>query len=189
MSSTTTSSIMVRDVRPCKKYQPNVCRNTTTTWPPLMLGRTSHSTYPKIRCATNPSTETESQVRCWEVSDLRSSTRIQISSRTHMTMTTYVPTRRSRNSNRYAENAKKNGGDGSYRQLQRYHDNKQAILRHSALLNAFKHNRLPNRSTMIKHNITESDVAGFMTEMRNPWFFDFYTDSWKLQFPNDRFQC
>ncbi len=70
--------------------------------------------------------------------------------------------------NRYAENAKKNGGDGSYRQLQRYHDNKQAILRHSALLNAFKHNRLPNRSTMIKHNITESDVAGFMTEMRNP---------------------
>ena len=70
--------------------------------------------------------------------------------------------------NRYATETKKNGGSGEYRQLQYYNDRKDTILRRTALLNAWKHKRLPFKSTMIKHNITEEDVASFMDEMRNP---------------------
>ena len=70
--------------------------------------------------------------------------------------------------NRYATEAKKNGGSGNYRQLQRYHDQKESILRHSALQNAWKMRRLPNKSTMTKHGITEEDVAVFNDKMRNP---------------------
>jgi len=68
----------------------------------------------------------------------------------------------------YATEAKKNGGSGNYRQLQRYHDQKESILRHSALQNAWKMRRLPNKSTMIRHCITEEDVAVFNDKMRNP---------------------
>jgi hypothetical protein len=70
--------------------------------------------------------------------------------------------------NRYAGSAKKNGGDGGYRQLQRYHDQKESILRRCALMNSWKCNRLPNRSTMIKHNLTEEDVATFVAKMNTP---------------------
>ena len=70
--------------------------------------------------------------------------------------------------NRYAESAKKNGGDGDYRQLQRYHDQKHSILRRCALMNSWKCNRLPNRSTMIKHNLIEEDVATFVAKMNTP---------------------
>ena len=70
--------------------------------------------------------------------------------------------------NRYATETKKNGGSGNYRQLQRYHDQKESILRHSALQNAWKMRRLPNKSTMTKHGITEEDVAVFNDKMRNP---------------------
>ena len=70
--------------------------------------------------------------------------------------------------NRYAGSAKKNGGDGGYRQLQRYHDQKHSILRRCALMNSWKCNRLPNRSTMIKHDLTEEDVATFVAKMNTP---------------------
>ena len=70
--------------------------------------------------------------------------------------------------NRYAESAKKNGGDGDYRQLQYYKERKDTILRRCALVNAWKCNRLPNRSTMIKHNLTEEDVAAFVAKMNTP---------------------
>ena len=70
--------------------------------------------------------------------------------------------------NRYAENAKKNGGDGSYRQLQRYHDQKVAILRKCCLMNAWKLKRKPTMASMIKHNITEEDVGKFVASMENP---------------------
>jgi hypothetical protein len=70
--------------------------------------------------------------------------------------------------NRYQENAKKNGGDGSYRQLQRYHDQKESILRKCCLMNAWKLKRKPTMASMIKHNITEEDVGKFVASMENP---------------------
>ena len=66
---------------------------------------------------------------------------------------------------RYADQAKKNGGTGEYRQLKYYNDRKADILRQSALMNAWKHRRLPFKSTMLKHNITEEDVASFIADM------------------------
>ena len=70
--------------------------------------------------------------------------------------------------NRYATAKKSTGGDGNYRQLQRYYEQKKAILRRAALMNCVKHKRLPAKSTMIKHGITEKDVAAFIAEMKNP---------------------
>ena len=68
---------------------------------------------------------------------------------------------------RYAEKALKNGGDGEYRQLQYYKKKKDLILRRSTLMNAWKHNRMPFKSTMIKHNLTEEEVARFINEMND----------------------
>ena len=68
---------------------------------------------------------------------------------------------------RYAEKALKNGGDGAYRQLQYYNDKKDLILRRSALINAWKHNRMPFKSTMIKHNLTEEEVLQFIQDMND----------------------
>lgn len=69
--------------------------------------------------------------------------------------------------NRYAEKALKNGGDGAYRQLKNYYDKKDLILRRSALMNAWKHNRMPFKSTMIKHNLTEDEVKQFIKDMND----------------------
>jgi len=66
---------------------------------------------------------------------------------------------------RYADQAKKNGGSGEYRQLKYYNDRKADILRQSALLNSWKHKRLSFKSTMIKRKITEEDVATFIADM------------------------
>ena len=66
---------------------------------------------------------------------------------------------------RYADHTLKAGGDGNYRQLQYYNDRKADILRRSALLNAWKKDRLPLKSTMIKHNLTEEEVKQFIADM------------------------
>ena len=60
--------------------------------------------------------------------------------------------------NRYAENAKKNRGDGECRQLQYYNDRKDIILRQSTLMNAWENNSMPFKSTMKKHSITDEEV-------------------------------
>ena len=68
---------------------------------------------------------------------------------------------------RYSDKALKNGGDGEYRQLKYYNDKKDLILRRSALMNAWKHNRMPFKSTMIKHNLTEEEVLQFIKDMND----------------------
>jgi len=70
--------------------------------------------------------------------------------------------------NRYAETTKKNGGSGEYRQLEYYNERKDEILRHSALMNAYRHRRLPLQSTMTKYDISEEEVAAFITAMNDP---------------------
>ena len=66
---------------------------------------------------------------------------------------------------RYAEDAKKNGGSGEYRQLKYYNERKDEILRRSALFNAWKHKRMPLQSTMEKYDISEEEVAAFVSAM------------------------
>ena len=72
---------------------------------------------------------------------------------------------RAYNRERYADKTLKSGGDGNYRQLQYYQDKKADILRRAALLNAWKHDRMPMKSTMIKHQLTEEEVKQFIADM------------------------
>ena len=68
---------------------------------------------------------------------------------------------------KYADKALKNGGDGEYRQLKNYYDKKDLILRRSALMNAWKGNRMPFKSTLIKYNLTEEEVLQFIKDMND----------------------
>jgi len=52
----------------------------------------------------------------------------------------------------------KAGGDGNYRQLRHYQENKEAILRKTCLRNARKHLRLPTKRSIEKYNLTEREI-------------------------------
>lgn len=45
-----------------------------------------------------------------------------------------------------------------YKQLERYYDNKEAVLRKAAINNITKYNRRPTKLTMQKYNITEDEI-------------------------------
>ena len=66
---------------------------------------------------------------------------------------------------RYVDNTLKSGGDGNYRLLQHYNDKEADILKRAALLNAWKHDRMPMKSTMMKHKFTEEEVKQFIANM------------------------
>ena len=53
---------------------------------------------------------------------------------------------------------KKNGGDGSYRQLQRYACNKYEILRRMCINNAIKLKRPPTKTSQTKYNFTLDEL-------------------------------
>ena len=53
---------------------------------------------------------------------------------------------------------KKEGGDGDYRQLRRYEDNRETILRELCLKNAYKHKRLPSKRSLLKYNFTDAEL-------------------------------
>lgn len=52
----------------------------------------------------------------------------------------------------------KEGGDGNYRQLQRYKDNREAILRQTCIRNAKKQLRLPSKRSQSKYNFTQCEI-------------------------------
>jgi hypothetical protein len=54
---------------------------------------------------------------------------------------------------------KKAGGDGTYRQLVRYQENKERILRELCLKNAVKRGSLPSKRSLRKYNFTEEELA------------------------------
>ena len=58
--------------------------------------------------------------------------------------------------NRYTP--KKYGGDGNYRQLQRYLENKYALLRSVCIKNAKKNGRLPTQTSQNKYNFTDAEL-------------------------------
>jgi len=64
---------------------------------------------------------------------------------------------RERNRNEYT--AKKNGGDGLYRQLVNYNKNKFDILRKACLSRAHKLKRLPTVRSQKKYNMSAKEIA------------------------------
>lgn len=64
---------------------------------------------------------------------------------------------RERNRNEYT--AKRDGGDGQYRQLVRYKENREKILRQSCLKNAVKYKRLPTKLSIQKYKLTDEEIA------------------------------
>ena len=54
---------------------------------------------------------------------------------------------------------KKNGGDGQYRQLVRYEEHREKILRQICLRNAVRYKRLPTKLSIQKHNLTDEEIA------------------------------
>ena len=64
---------------------------------------------------------------------------------------------RERNRNEYT--TKRDGGDGQYRQLLRYKENRENILRATCLKNAVKYKRLPTKLSIQKYNFTDDEIA------------------------------
>ena len=62
---------------------------------------------------------------------------------------------------------KKDGGDGDYRQLRRYNDNKEHILRELCLKNAIKNKRMPSKRSLAKYNFTEKELADVKKHLPN----------------------
>jgi hypothetical protein len=63
----------------------------------------------------------------------------------------------------------KEGGDGNYRQLQRYKDNRETILRQTCIRNAKKQLRLPSQRSQDKYNFTKTeidDIKKHITEIK-----------------------
>jgi len=53
---------------------------------------------------------------------------------------------------------KKSGGDGMYRQLTRYTENREVILRHLCIKNAKKYLRMPSKRSLAKYNFTDAEL-------------------------------
>jgi len=52
----------------------------------------------------------------------------------------------------------RDGGDGNYRQLNRYKQNSYEITRQACITNAKKQLRMPSRRSMTKYNFTEAEL-------------------------------
>ncbi len=76
-----------------------------------------------------------------------------------------IDTRRERNRNEYT--TKRDGGDGSYRQLLNYNKNKFDILRKICLNRAHKLKRLPTVRSRKKFNMTAEEIADIQKSIDN----------------------
>jgi len=62
---------------------------------------------------------------------------------------------------------KRAGGDGNYRQLNRYKENKDVILRDMCIRNAYKYKRLPTKYSQLKYCLTKDEIADILKHINS----------------------